>query len=106
MISSERPLVQTISDKMQSGYRYVLTEPEGQHFDPLFQPDLTPKQMLFLGIFGGRYMTDCIHEYPSSWFENAKLCSKQHDPRLNYFLVNASQPLRYWQEKGWIYHED
>jgi hypothetical protein len=106
MISSVRPLVREISDTMQRAYRYVLTEPSGQHFDPLFRPQLTPKQMLLLGVFGGKYMTDCANEYPDSWFAHAKLCHEKHDPTLNFFQVNASQPLRVWQEKGWIYHED
>lgn len=48
-----------INDKMQKGYRYTLTEPIGKNFDPEFTPDLTPKQMLKLGVFGGKYMTDC-----------------------------------------------
>jgi hypothetical protein len=91
---------------MQPLYRYVLTEPAGQYFDSLFQPQLTPKQMLSLGVFGGKYMTDCTNEFPSTWFTHAKLCHEKHDPTLNYFHVNASQPLRVWQEKGWIYHED
>jgi hypothetical protein len=62
--------------------------------------------MLEMGIFGGKYMTDCRHEFPLSWFENAKLCPERHDPKLNYFGVNASQPLSIWREKGWIYEDD
>ncbi len=91
---------------MQSGYRYVLTEPEGKHFDPAFRPELTPKEMLELGVFGGRYMTDCRQEFPADWFANAKLCPQQHDPSLNLFGVNASKPLSYWQSKGWIHPDD
>ena len=49
----------TVNDKMQRGYRYLLTEPEGRNFDPEFRPELTPKQMLALGVFCGKYMTDC-----------------------------------------------
>ena len=55
---------------------------------------------------GGKYMTDCTDEFPAEWFANAKLCSERHDPALNYFGVNASQPLSVWQKKGWIYAED
>ncbi len=95
-----------VNDLMQQDYVYILTEPEGRNFHPAFQPELTPKEMLELGVFGGKYMTDCVAEYPSPWFQNAKLCQDRHDPNLNHFGVNASQPLSYWREKGWIYHED
>ena len=95
-----------VDDLMQSGYRYVLTEPEGKHFDPSFRPELTPKEMLELGVFGGRYMTDCRQEFPADWFANAKLCPTRHDPALNLFGVNASKPLSYWQSKGWIHPDD
>ena len=47
-----------VNDLMQRGYVYLLTEPPGRNFHPLFRPDLTPKQMLELGVFGGKYMTD------------------------------------------------
>jgi hypothetical protein len=91
-----------VNDKMQKGYSYYLTQPVGKNFDDLFKPELNPKQMLSLGVFGGKYMTDCQEEFPDSWFENAKLDSKKHDPDKNFFGVNASQPLSVWQEKGWI----
>lgn len=91
---------------MQRGYEYWLSEPEGKNFDPEFVPDLTPKEMLEMGVFGGKYMTDCAKEYPKEWFKKAKLCHQRHDPSLNYFGVNASQPLMVWEAKGWIYHED
>ena len=95
-----------VNDKMQRGYVYYLTEPAGKNFHPDFRPELSPKQMLKLGIFGGKYMTDCTAEFPEDWFKNAKLCSEKHDPKLNFFGVNASQPLYIWREKGWIYEED
>ncbi len=95
-----------VSDLMQKNYVYYLSEPAGRNFPPDFKPQLTPKQMLELGVFGGRYMTDCTKEFPADWFANAKLCHERHDPKLNYFGINASQPLSLWREKGWIYHED
>jgi hypothetical protein len=95
-----------VNDKMQKNFRYALTEPVGRNFDPAFNPELTPKQMLALGIFGGKYMTDCRKEFPKSWYKNAKLCSERHDPKLNYFGVNASQPLSVWRKKGWIHEDD
>ena len=95
-----------VNDIMQKNYTYVCAEPEGKHFDKEFTPERTPKQLLAMGIFGGRYMTDCRKEFPADWFKNAKLCPERHDPKLNYFGVNASKPLSYWREKGWIYKED
>lgn len=95
-----------VNDLMQQGYVYELTEPVGRNFHPEFRPELTPKEMLQLGVFGGKYMTDCTAEFPADWFENARLCHEHHDPALNFFGVNASQPLSYWRKKGWIYAED
>jgi len=96
----------TVNDSMQTA-EYVLTEPEGANFDPRFTPDLTPKEMLALGVFGGTYMTDCTDEFPSDWFTDAKLSpdGKKHK-ELNCFGVNASQPLSVWQKKGWIHPAD
>jgi hypothetical protein len=91
---------------MQKNYTYFRTKPVGGEFHPLFRPELTPRQMLWLGVFGGKYMTDCRKEFPKKWFTRAKLCSDRHEPDLNYFGVNASQPLSAWRAKGWIYDED
>lgn len=96
----------TVNDLMQQKYVYFLTEPAGENFDPDFQPDLSPQEMLEMGVFGGKYMTDCTREFPAEWFDDAKLCPERHDPKLNFFGVNASQPLSVWRENGWIYHED
>ena len=82
-----------VNDRMQRKYVYYRTEPVGKNFDPDFKPQLTPKQMLELGVFGGKYMTDCAKEFPEDWFDDAKLCTEKHDPKLNYFGINASQPL-------------
>jgi hypothetical protein len=62
--------------------------------------------MLALGVFGGKYMTDCRKEFPASWFATAKLSPQKKDPSLNFFGVDASQPLSVWKKKGWIYPED
>ena len=93
-------------DLMQTGYVYFLTEPVGRHFHSEFRPQLSPKQMLELGVFGGKYMSDCTSEFPVDWFEKARLCPEIHDPELNLFGVNASQTLAEWRRKGWIYKED
>ena len=101
-----RPIRVVVNDNMQRGYVYYRTEPAGRNFDEGFEPELTPKEMLQLGVFGGKYMTDCRDEFPSSWFARAKLSAARHDPRLNYFGVSASQPLAVWRKKGWIHRED
>ena len=95
-----------VNDKMQKNYCYVLTEPVGRNFALDFKPELTPKQMLELGVFGGKYMTDCQNEFPKSWFKQSLLSPGFHDPTKNHFGVNASQPLSVWQAKGWIYKDD
>jgi hypothetical protein len=95
-----------VNDLMQHGYEYILSEPVGGNFHADFKPELTPAEMLELGVFGGKYMTDCREEFPAAWFRRAKLCHEFHDPELNFFGINASQPLWLWQQKGWIYHED
>ena len=95
-----------VDDKMQRGYRYVLTAPAGRNFDPAFRPQLTPADMLRLGVFGGKYMTDCRDEFPRSWFARARLAGETRDPALNYFGVDASQPLSAWRKKGWIHPDD
>ena len=87
-----------VSDKMQRGYRYVLSA-AGRDFDPQFRPDLTPKQMLELGVFCGKYLTDCRDEFPASWFARAKLSPSGRD-LLNYFGVDASQRLSEWRERA------
>lgn len=95
-----------VNDKMQQGYCYTLTEPVGQHFHPEFKPELTPKEMLALGVFGGKYMTDCRDEFPADWFEKARLSPHKKDPSLNCFGVDASLPLRHWREKRWLHSDD
>jgi len=100
------PVRITVHDRMQSGYSYLRTEPVGSAFHPDFMPELTPKDMLELGVFGGKYMTDCRDEFPEDWFEHARLSPKKSNPALNFFGVGASQPLAEWERKGWIWAED
>lgn len=94
-----------VSDSRQS-YTYILTEPAGKNFDPEFRPDLTPRQMLELGVFGGNYFTGEYQELPPAWLQHAVISDHGHDPALNFFAIDASQPLRFWEERGWIFEED
>lgn len=104
-----KPKIITVNDRMQQGYIYEITEAPGKNFDPEFRPDLTPQQMLELGVFGGVYMRDCINEFPKAWFAKAKFAPEgtyKHLAHINYFGVNASQSLSIWKKKGWIYKDD
>jgi hypothetical protein len=77
------------------------------NFDLRFKPDLTPKEMLELGVFGGSYFYDKPKEFPKDWFKNTKLSQdRKARKELNYFNVNASQSLAVWQAKGWIHPQD
>lgn len=97
-----------VDEEYQDGYSYELTEAPGKNFDPEFKPELTPKQMFKLGVFGGKYFHDVPHEFPKDWFTGVTLLrpSDPSNPELNFFKVKASQPLKEWQKKGWIYFED
>jgi len=96
----------SIHDRMQKRYRYTLVAAVGRGFDPEFTPELTPAEMLRLGVFCGKYMTDCRKEFPASWFKRAKLSKRGRDCALNFFGVDASQPLSVWRAKGWIHDDD
>ena len=95
-----------VNDKMQRGYRYQLSAPAGRNFAPEFKPELTPREMLRLGVFCGKYMTDTRKEFPASWFAGAKLAPEHRDCSLNFFGVDASQPLSVWCNKGWLHPDD
>lgn len=101
-----RPRRVTVNDLMQKNYRYLCVQPIGKNFAEDFRPELSPKQMLALGVFGGKYMTDCRKEFPDTWFRRAKLSPKAKNPKLNYFGVDASLPLREWKKRGWIHPDD
>ena len=95
-----------VNDKMQKGYVYETTEPEGINFAKGFEPELTPKQMLMLGVFEGRYLNDCRAEFPKDWFEGAKLSEGKADVTKNCFGVKSRQDLDIWRKKGWIIEPD
>ncbi len=94
-----------VNDRFQSDYRYRLSAPEGADFDDAFTPHLSPKEMLEMGVFEGRYINDCQGEFPADWYANAKI-SDRPDEALNYFGIKSRQPLSVWREKGWIYGPD
>jgi len=98
-----------VNDSMQNDYSYKRTEPIGENFHPEFKPELSPQEMLELGVFNGKYLNGCQDEFPKEWFEKAKLykgLNGSGDPELNFFKIRASQPLSEWQNKGWINSQD
>ena len=95
----------TIRAASRHGYSYVLDAEPGT-LDAEFRPDLTPGEMLMLGVFEGRYLNDCVREFPADWFVGAlqygRLSPEGADPaRCNLFGVKSRQPLSVWQENGW-----
>ena len=96
----------TVNDRMQQGYRYALTAPAGRGFDPEFRPDLTPKKCSNSASSAASISPTAGDEFPASWFKRAKLSPSSRDCSLNYFGVDASQPLSVWRKKGWIHPDD
>lgn len=98
----------TVKDKMQSGYSYVCSEPVGKNFHPEFKPQLTPAEMLKLGVFEGKYLNDCKDEFPKKWFKDAAthLSPNKPDPIKNRFGIKSRQSLQVWRQKGWILQND
>ena len=76
------------------------------NFQPEFRPELTPKEMLHLGVFGGKYMTDTTASFRRTGLSGQSYHPSKHDPTLNYFGVDASQSLAVWRAKGWIHRDD
>lgn len=92
---------------MQKDYTYVRSEPVGKNFHPDFTPQLTPREMLALGVFGGKYFGDMPSEYPVSWWKGAKISKdRTAHKELNYFGVLASQSLSEWRKKRWVHPDD
>jgi len=95
-----------VSNKMSKGYSYTLAVNPGTSMSPEFKPYATPGEMLSSGVFEGKYLNDCITEFPAEWFWNAiqvgKLCPDGRDVSINLFGVDSRKPLSYWVESGWV----
>lgn len=95
-----------VNDKMQTDYQYELTEPIGKGFALDFTPDLTPKQMLKMGVFEGHYLNDCLSEFPDDWFDEARISYDKPDVSCNFFKIKSRQSLSVWRQNGWIIMPD
>lgn len=90
---------------LRRGYSYVLEAAPGE-LAPDFQPELSPAEMLMLGVFEGKYLNDCTAEFPAEWYLGAlqygRLSPEGPDvERCNYFGVGSRQPLGVWRKNGW-----
>lgn len=95
----------SVNDKMQSGYRYTLKENAGKNFDSEFKPQMSPKKMLEMGIFEGKYLNDTILEFPKEWFTRRalrRMNPEEPDPSLNFYKIKSRLSLQEWYKRGWI----
>lgn len=92
----------------RDAYEYILTNSMGRGMRDDFTPDLTPPQMLKLGVFEGKYCNDCILEYPKEWFINKSntlikaLSPERPDIDVNYFKIKSRLALSEWVQRQWI----
>jgi hypothetical protein len=90
-------------------YSYVLEEEPGKGFAEEFKPHADPGEILALGAFGGKYLNDCLLEFPAEWFWRAGLLGKLSpggtDISLNYFKIDSRLPLTEWRKAGWVPQE-
>lgn len=94
-----------VSDLLQPHYEYEIVESIGDNFDVGFLPELSPQEMLELGVFGGNYFEGETDEFPHEWFTQGRI-SDTHDPQQNFFQIDASQSRQEWQRKGWMHEND
>ena len=96
----------TVYNKMEKDYVYELSENPGKNMAEDFKPDLTPAKMLEMGVFEGKYLNDCLLEFPKEWFlkaiEKGKLSPEGADPSVNYFKIKSRLNLDEWEDYGWV----
>jgi hypothetical protein len=93
-------------NKMEKNYSYTLEASPGRNFDPEFKPWASPGKMLELGIFQGKYLNDCLLEFPEEWFlraiDKGKLQPSEPTNDVNLLKADSRQPLSEWKRKGWV----
>ena len=57
-------------------------------YNKIFTPDLSPKEMLKLGVFGGYYFKNDFFEFPKSWFKDAKISIDKFDVNIYFQLTD------------------
>ena len=91
------------------------------HFSdfPEFTPNLTPKEVLQMGSFGGTYFRpiyssitkqsykdDQWKEFPEDWFTglniSRQITSSVYNNNVNTYKVSCGGDLKMWEESGWI----
>lgn len=90
---------------------------------PEFHPNMTPKEVLQAGSFGGtyfrpiyssvtgkQYKDEALLELPSDFTEglNRKkmVTSSKYDEGVNTYKVKCGGSLEMWEESGWIHKQD
>ena len=81
-----------------------------------FLPNLTPKEVIQSGSFGGIYFDDCnkkiainSNEFPLDWFkglEKNQYQSNKYNKKVNHFKIKSGLSQEEWEEKGWIHPQD
>jgi hypothetical protein len=86
---------------------------------PEFTPNLTPKEVLQMGSFGGTYFrsiyssitkhtykSDQWQEFPDDWFVGLNIAkqvtSSVYNVNVNTYKVPCGGDLKMWEESGWI----
>ncbi|CAM9649710.1 unnamed protein product [Ectocarpus sp. 12 AP-2014] len=85
---------------------------------PKFRPNLSPKQVLRMGSFGGTYFRpikssvtgktyrDQWKEFPADWFEGLNVKRQVASPTylnsVNTYGVHCGGDLHMWESSGWI----
>ena len=99
-------------NKMRRGYEYRLEEAPGQGMAAEFKPWADPGELLALGVFGGKYLNDCLLEFPAEWFLRAGALGKLRpglegssegpSVEVNMLQADSRLPLSEWRRKGWV----
>ena len=82
-----------------------------------FNPNLSPKEVILLGSFGGSYFGFPIEEhidynyqelfnYHFKELDTALYLGEVYKPRLNQYKVRSGMGYQYWKDMGWMHKDD